>query len=98
MPATTASSSLASSARRLPDARVFVHFDPESVAGSVAERRAEAAPGQLVARGGVDGKPRRSRPDRLDRQVVSRENGSVHLPNPRIGRADRYGPGEVHAV
>ena len=98
MPATTISSSLASSARRLPTRGLFVHFDPEAVAGAVAERLPEPAPAQLVACRSVDRKPRRAGPDRVDRQVVRRENGLVDLPHPGIGLADRNGPGKVHAV
>src|SRR5439155_21932295 len=67
------------------DAGILVHFEPQTVAGAVAEGLGETVPSEGVARRLVDVQPRRARTDRANRAIVCVENRAVDLAGPRGG-------------
>jgi len=77
---------------------IFVHFDPEAVAGAMAERLTEAARLQRAARRLVDLEPRPAGPTDADRASTRLEHGIIDLPGPPIGFPCHHRPAEVDAV
>src|SRR5437762_5148790 len=82
----------------LRDARVLVYFNPESVAGPMTERVAEASLGQRVACGPIDLKPRPVGRYCLNGSIVRRQHRPIHFPYAIVGRTNGNGPGYVDAV